>query len=88
MPQTVKFGPNETIQNIILEAIDDDVVEYDEVLTLKIDITDELMEIGIMPGVLNEMTATIVETDGKSIFCILSLPYCCCFVSFSCYCIF
>jgi len=74
LPQTVRFGPNETVQNIILEANDDDVVEYDEVLTLNINITNDLMEIGILPGTFNKMNATIIETDGKSMF--LSLAYC------------
>ena len=73
LPQTVRFGSNETVQNIILEANDDDVVEYDEVLTLNIKITNDLMEIGILPGTFNKMNATIIETDSKSIF--LSLAY-------------
>jgi len=75
------------MQNITLGAINDDIVEFDENITLNIQITTELMKIRILPGNLSEMVATIAETDGETISKFHPLAFC--FVMcFSCHCFF
>ena len=62
----VTFGPNDTSQIVTLLAVDDDIVEYDELLTLSIMIPDQLMKIGVLLGDVNMTTVNITDNDSES----------------------
>ena len=62
----VTFGPNDTSQNVTLLVVDDDIVEYDELLTMSIMIPDQLMGIGILLGDINMTTINITDNDGRN----------------------
>jgi len=63
----IKFGPNDTSQNVTLLAVDDDIVEYDELLTMSIMIPDQLMDIGFLLGDVNITTINITDNDSEII---------------------
>ena len=62
----VIFGPNDTSQNVTLLAVDDDIVEYDELLTMSIMIPDQLMDIGVLPGGVTMTTINITDNDSEN----------------------
>jgi len=62
----VTFGPNDVSQNVTLLAVDDDIVEYDELLTMSITIPDQLMDIGILLGDVNMTTINITDNDSEN----------------------
>ena len=62
----VTFGPNDTSQNVTLLAVDDDIVEYDELLTMSIMIPDQLMDIGVLLGDVNMTTVNITDNDSEN----------------------
>jgi len=51
---------------VILLAVDDDILEYDELLTMTIMIPDQLMKIGVLLGDVNMTTVNITDNDSKN----------------------
>ena len=51
---------------MILLAVDDDILEYDELLTMTIMIPDQLMKIGVLLGDVNITTVNITDNDSEN----------------------
>ena len=67
------FGPDDTSKSITLLAVDDDILEYNESLTVSFNNTDQLLDIGVLVG--DNMTVVIVDNDSKNWFCSCTINY-------------
>ena len=59
----VTFAPGETVQYVNVSVANDDIVEGDETFTATLTSSDST----VMIGSSNTATATIIDTDSKSI---------------------
>lgn len=69
-PSTLSFGPNDTSKRITIVAVDDNVLEYNESVAINFKNVDQLLDIGVLLGDINDMTIFIIDNDGKDL-----IPY-------------
>ena len=62
----INFGPTDTSQTISIITVDDKTLEYIEIFTMSIVITDDLSEIGILPGENSVISVYIRDNDSKA----------------------
>ena len=61
---TVNFGPNDRSKNVTVFTIDDNIVEFQELFSLSIKISDELKDVGVIPRNINTVM-NIIDNDSE-----------------------
>ena len=60
----MSFGPNDRSKNVTVFTIDDNIVEFQELFSLSIKISDELKDVGVIPSNINTVM-NIIDNDSK-----------------------
>ena len=60
----MNFGPNDRSKNVTVFTIDDNIVEFQELFSLSIKISDELKDVGVIPRNINTVM-NIIDNDSK-----------------------
>ena len=60
----MNFGPNDRCKNVTVFTIDDDIVEFQELFSLSIKISDELKDVGVIPRNINTVM-NIIDNDSE-----------------------
>ena len=60
----MNFGPNDRSKNVTVFTIDDDIVEFQELFSLSIKISDELKDVGVIPRNINTVM-NIIDNDSE-----------------------
>ena len=60
----MSFGPNDRSENVTVFTIDDNIVEFQELFSLSIKISDELKDVGVIPRNINTVM-NIIDNDSE-----------------------